>query len=271
MEGAIRLDMSVLKNTWASDPETFSAWVRILLFACSEDTHWNGKMIPRGSLVTSIRSLSELCSVSVKKMRIILERLLEGHMIGIQTSRNYTVISVCKYDAYCESVNDEGTLGAQQRHTQGTPVQDPKKERTKEKTESEESMYISDDIHILKKDEPEPLGVYCDFWNSICPDLPRVQMLGAARQLKLRQRIAEMEACTGLEALEVFRTCCQKICASDFTMGRTGNWNGASFDWLIDNDLNWMKVYEGQYDNRKSRTKPTKMDMYTQYAIDNFL
>ena len=37
---------------------------------------------------------------------------------------------------------------------------------------------------------------------------------------------------------------------SDFCKGSTG-WK-ATFDWLMSNDSNWVKVMEGNYDNRRS-------------------
>ena len=38
---------------------------------------------------------------------------------------------------------------------------------------------------------------------------------------------------------------------SDFISGRSGKWNGASFDWLM-NETNLVKVLDGNYQNKTS-------------------
>ena len=42
-----------------------------------------------------------------------------------------------------------------------------------------------------------------------------------------------------------------KISESDFLQGNNSNWK-ITFDWLIENDTNILKVCEGQYDGKKN-------------------
>ena len=54
--------------------------------------------------------------------------------------------------------------------------------------------------------------------------------------------------------MERWEEVCNRIEASDFLTGRKdGKWS-ASFDWIIKPE-NWVKVMEGNYDNRDKRQK----------------
>ena len=78
--------------------------------------------------------------------------------------------------------------------------------------------------------------------------LPRVTLpLSTSREGKLRRRLKEHPQEDFWSA--VFTA----ILKSDFLMGRNGNKNSGwrvSFDWLIENDKNCLKIAEGQYANK---------------------
>jgi hypothetical protein len=94
--------------------------------------------------------------------------------------------------------------------------------------------------------------VDCDevatLWNTTCCSLPKVMSLNADRRKKIELRASEMTAAGGdpkEEFVKVFET----IEASDFLAGRTGKKWKATFDWILANGSNWVKVAEGNYDN----------------------
>lgn len=91
-----------------------------------------------------------------------------------------------------------------------------------------------------------------DFWNSTIASLganyARVEMLSDARKKKIRIRWKEF-ARVG-DPVEVCRTLFRKACASKFMQGDNRNGWSAGFDWLFINDKNWLKVYEGNYDDK---------------------
>ena len=55
-------------------------------------------------------------------------------------------------------------------------------------------------------------------------------------------------------AKEILAECFRKISESDFCNGATGKWT-ATFDWFFENEKNWLKVLEGNYDNRQAKTQ----------------
>ena len=87
---------------------------------------------------------------------------------------------------------------------------------------------------------------FVESWNLICAvdGLPRVEAITEARRRKIRLRLTEHpESAWWGDVMN-------KLCDSDFLLGRTGNGNWkASVDWLIRNAENAVKIQEGNYDD----------------------
>ena len=74
--------------------------------------------------------------------------------------------------------------------------------------------------------------------------LSKITILSKSRKDKLKLRIKEFGEKMILDTIK-------KISSSKFLMGdNKQNWK-CSFDWLIENDKNILKVYEGNYDSEK--------------------
>jgi hypothetical protein len=76
--------------------------------------------------------------------------------------------------------------------------------------------------------------------------LPMVVTFNDKRKQKLATRWEEFQKVG--EPAEVWAKLLSIIKKSKFLTGETGEWK-CSFDWLIDNSTNWLKVYEGHYNN----------------------
>ena len=99
-----------------------------------------------------------------------------------------------------------------------------------------------------RKEKKYPYQGICDLWNSICVSLPKIAKLTEARKQKIRSRLDEF-GCQPEEWLTTVETLFKRVQASDFLTGRKTDWK-ASFDWVFDNGKNWVKVTEGNYDNK---------------------
>lgn len=86
-----------------------------------------------------------------------------------------------------------------------------------------------------------------EIWNDNCGTLPKVRALNKSRKAKMRQRIGELPS-KG-DWVEIV----SKIAGSEFCNGSGNRAWQATFDWLIANDANWVKVQEGHYDNRSKK------------------
>lgn len=89
-------------------------------------------------------------------------------------------------------------------------------------------------------------------FHATCPDLLGICALNDARKTKIRSLVKELDKLKifpGVEPEKKLHVIFQAAQNSDFLSGRSGKWNGCSFDWLI-NKTNALKVLEGQYQNK---------------------
>ena len=99
------------------------------------------------------------------------------------------------------------------------------------------------------KADAVPYAKIRDLWNDTCKELNSVHVLSKSRKAKISVRVTEMG---GVEkAMETIGELFRKVSESKFLNGSNDRSWKASFDWVFDNDKNWVKVMEGNYDNRE--------------------
>lgn len=117
---------------------------------------------------------------------------------------------------------------------------------TKKEEKAEEPSCLS----TSEKEFVDYYGIR-QLWNDTMKrGVPKVKNITQARKDKMRLRVKEMGGVG--QAGSILKECFDKINASDFCNGSTG-WI-ATFDWFFSNASNWMKVAEGNYDNRRGKT-----------------
>jgi uncharacterized protein YdaU (DUF1376 family) len=92
-----------------------------------------------------------------------------------------------------------------------------------------------------------------NLYHEICISLSKVKTLSKGRILKIKTRHKE------IKTLEAWREIFIRASKSDFLNGIKSDWK-ANFDWMIENDTNWLKIIEGKYDN-KGETPQQKTDL----------
>ena len=85
-----------------------------------------------------------------------------------------------------------------------------------------------------------------DIFHKICISFPRIRNITDARKRLIRARLNQYS----LEQIEEVFILAE---ASDFLKGTNGKWS-ANFDWLM-KDSNFIKVLEGNYNNKLSQPK----------------
>jgi uncharacterized protein YdaU (DUF1376 family) len=105
---------------------------------------------------------------------------------------------------------------------------------------------------------PCPAVELVEVFHAECPTLPRVMSLSDARRKHLTARWREVDADSRLtdqkDGIELFRAFFQRVNESDFLSGRNGKWPACNFDWLVA-PSNFLKVWEGNYDNDRRAVK----------------
>lgn len=248
-------------------------WIRILLMANWRDKEWHDKVVKRGSFITTVANLSTKLGLSVKQVRTCLDRLRAGGEVTTNTANNHTVITICKYDDYQSPAANEGQMKGEERADDGQ-IEGKERATTKEYKE-----YNTSDTNVSsysiqkerreekKKEKEEDTGVSskkdgADFpfiqklWNDSMTrtgKIPKVASISQARKEKINLRISEMGGWEN--AKKTIAECFRKINESDFCNGENDQVWVATFDWFFKNEKNWLKVFEGNYDNRHRKTQ----------------
>lgn len=95
--------------------------------------------------------------------------------------------------------------------------------------------------------EKIPLQEIADMWNATCTNLSKVTKITDKRKKKIPIRIKEMGGWGNAQPMlkEIF----QKVQQSNFMNGDNKRAWTCDFDWIFENGNNWVKIYEGRYDN----------------------
>ena len=107
-QGFIKVYRSMLQWEWWDDLNTWRLFMTILIMANWKDKKWHGKTIPRGSLWTSLKSLSKQSGLSVRQVRVSLDKLIMTNEVTNQVTKRGRLITVVNYDFY-QSVEDNVT------------------------------------------------------------------------------------------------------------------------------------------------------------------
>ena len=96
----IKLYDKILNWEWYHDTNTFRLFIHLLLKANYKDMTFQGQVIRRGQFVTSLTSLAAGTALSIRQVRVSLDKL---QMTGEVTSKaypKYRVITIVRYDDY---------------------------------------------------------------------------------------------------------------------------------------------------------------------------
>ena len=99
----------------------------------------------------------------------------------------------------------------------------------------------------IKDTMPAPYSKIKNLFNSICKSYPQIKDITEKRKPHLKSRWAQ------LGGIDQFEAAFKKLEESNFCKGNNDRGWKATFDWLIKNDTNIIKVIEGNYDNKEGR------------------
>lgn len=114
--GAIWLHRKITEWEWYTDANTMRVFLHCLLRANWKDGRFCGEPVPRGSFITSYRSLARDLNLTERSVRTALEHLNSTHEVTQHSTNRYTVITVNNYDDYQsgDTQNDKRTTNKRQ-------------------------------------------------------------------------------------------------------------------------------------------------------------
>lgn len=281
MASWIKIFRELLQWEWFQKPEMVQLFIYLLLKASCTDKQWQGITVKRGQLITSNATMRQDLRLSEQQIRTCIKRLISTGEITYKSTNRYVIITICNYDKYQETgnlineqnneqTNNQSTDEQRSINDQSTTSKEYKNIRSKEyniidiKQESGSNDQLpasSDEATASKTDKPKteklPAKEIKEMWNTTCTSFPKLFTISENRKNKMRLRIEEMG---GVEnALPLLKQIFEKMQQSKFLKGENKRGWKASFDWLFENDKNWVKVFEGNYEeNKPAGTEPAK-------------
>ncbi len=106
MAGHIKLDRKILTWEWYQDVNTCRLFIHLLLTANHRDGRWQGYEIKRGQVITGLSKLSQSTTLTIRELRTCFSKLKMTGEITIKTTSKFRVVTICKYDTYQSSKNE---------------------------------------------------------------------------------------------------------------------------------------------------------------------
>lgn len=154
----IKLNRKILEWEWWSDINTSRLFIYMLLKANWKDARFEGKLIPRGSFVSSIPRLSQETALTIREIRTAISHLKSTGEVTCKTYSKYTVFTVKNYCLYQSSDTQNDRQATGKRHSNDiltTTIEEKKELKNIKKEEPKGSK---------KKFEPpsvEEVRAYC--------------------------------------------------------------------------------------------------------------
>lgn len=289
MDGWIKLYRKIAENPlYFAEPFTrMQAWIDMLIIANYEESfiyvRGNKIQIKRGQIGKSQDTLAERWKWSRGKVTRFLDELQKDGQIDQQKSRLMSIISISNYENYqgvdttesatdnttertsdstTESATDERQID--QQKVQQTIQQIDQQTDANKKNKNNINIILSTNadnisspskeeealcVPALARNKPVPAKKIQEMWNTTCAGYPKIYNMSESRKNKMRVRIEEMGG--EEKALPLMKALFEKMQANNFLKGDNKRGWKASFDWLFENDKNWVKVHEGNYDNQQ--------------------
>ena len=165
MAGYIKLFRRLIDWEWYQDTNTKCVFLHLLLMAQHEEKRWMGRPIQRGQVVTSHARLASELGMSLQNIRTALNNLQRSGEIVKNSTNKYTIITICKWDAYqCPTNEDQQTNNKPITNQQQTNNNQPTNQQQttnniqeckeyKEREEDDPHTYAHACVRVRENDE----------------------------------------------------------------------------------------------------------------------
>lgn len=124
--GFVVLYRSILNWEWYNDANTFRLFVHLILTANYTSAKWKNRQIDVGQRITSLTKLSQELNLSIKQIRTCLKHLEQTGEVALETSSQYTLITINNYEKYQSGASATSRKKARniacQGHAKGMPM-----------------------------------------------------------------------------------------------------------------------------------------------------
>lgn len=258
MKGWVCIHRGIQEHWIWQDPIKLKWWLDILMTVNHQSSKVNIGMqlyeCQRGQTIMSLKSWADRWGVSKDSTRNFFELLKKDKMIHTENLVKTTRLTVCNYDLYQIDLHDEQTLSDRKPNAEQTQAETNNNDNNENNILSSKSSDSGPGENGETK-KHIPYHEIIDLWNNtLCPPLSKVTKITDSRKKKIKVRFTEMgENEKGIETLnQLFG----KIKTNKFLLGDGAQRWKATFDWVFENDSNWVKIMEDHYNGSPVNGKP---------------
>lgn len=160
----IKLSEKILDWEWFTDGNMLKVWIYLLVNAQQfEDGRHRGIEIKTGQVITGRKEISRETGLSEQQVRTCLNRLKSTNEITIESTNQYSLITILKYDIYQSGDvygNQQNNQDPNQRITNEQPT-DNQQITTSKILRNEDIKNIKKEIYKERKPTIEEVRSYC--------------------------------------------------------------------------------------------------------------
>lgn len=246
--GWIKIYRKIIDWEWYKDIPVRILFEHCLLKANIKDKKWQGKVVERGSFITSLDNLVFETGLTKRQIRTAISKLRMTHELTYKTTRHYSVISINNYEQYQPNDTQTDTQMTHKRHTsdtQTTLTKEVKNERMKE-----DSFLLCENV---KKIDPyiNPIKTFfLEEYKKVFKTLPRLSSFECNRLVELA---ADNEDIRELIPEAIKRL--KNIKFDDIQFTPTASWllKSNNFERVINGEFEPKKTQAELYRERRER------------------
>ena len=130
MSDYIKLYRSLIDWEWYKNINTKVLFIHMLLKANWKDGRFEGKIIPRGSFVSSLSKLSDETDLTIREVRTAISHLENSGELTSKRHSKYSVFTIKNYELYLGSYN-QTTINRHSDDIQTTTIEEYKEIKNK--------------------------------------------------------------------------------------------------------------------------------------------
>lgn len=227
---------------------TMPALARLLFMGIISNSDDEGRLPGHPALIKS-QIFPYDSGITVEQVTEWLRILLELEIIMIYTIDGQIYIQIKNFLKH-QTINrpTKSKYPEPSLDTHGGLMEDslPKEDKRREEEDKEKGREENNILSLIS-DSPTPYTEIVDSYNRLCINLPRAVTITDKRKKSMKSRWHQYTD------INMYYKLFKMAQDSDFLSGKNGKWTGCNFDWLI-NENNMVKVLEGNYENKKSKT-----------------
>lgn len=189
---------------WSNKLDMIGFLVMLVIKANHKDQNYQGVIIPRGSFVSSIKKISDLCKISERTTRTYLKRLFSTGELTQKTTQDFSVYTLVNYEEH----QDESSSATRETTREVTSKRHAKRQASDTRSDThnknvknvKECKKENTHFEIFWKAYPKKKdkAVALKVWNRIKPDEELVQTIlrAIAEQSGERAKLESMRKFT---------------------------------------------------------------------------